>query len=106
MVMAEELNFDDFSKMTVTLELEDDTTLECDVLLVFEENKRRYIAVVPTHQLESEEEADVYFYRLEGMTMDQLALNNIEDEEEYQDVAERFEEIMDEQEFSDMFTEE
>ena len=40
--MAEELNFDDFSKMTVTLDLEDGTALECDVLLVFEENERNY----------------------------------------------------------------
>lgn len=104
--MAEKLNFDDFSKMTVTLDLEDGTALECDVLLVFEENERNYIALVPTQQVENGDEADIYFYRLEGTSTEELAIDNIESDEEYQDVAERFEEIMDEQEFSDILTEE
>lgn len=103
--MAEELNFDDFSEMTVTLDLEDDTKLECDVLLVFRENEKNYVALVPTEQIANDEEADIYFYRLTGTSMDELGIDNIEDDEEYQDVAERFEEIMDEQEFGDILIE-
>lgn len=104
--MKQNINFDDFSEMTVTLELEDDSALECDVVLVFEENGKNYIALTPTEQKEEGEEAEIYFYRLTGASMEELGIDNIEDDEEYQDVAERFEEIMDEQEFSDVLSDE
>ena len=104
--MAEELNFEDFSKMTVTLDLEDDSQLECDVVTVFDENETTYIALAPTEQIAKGEEADIFFYRLNGTTMEELSIENIEDDEEYQDVAERFEEIMDEHEFGDVLMEE
>lgn len=100
--MAEELDFSDFSDMTVTLELEDGSQMECDVVLVFHENDRNYAALMPLGQAEGSKEADLYFYRLTGASMEELGIENIEDDEEYQDVAERFEEIMDEQEFSDI----
>lgn len=106
MDMEEKLNFDDFSDMTVTLELENGSQLECDVVLVFYENGRNYIALMPSEQTVGFEEADLYFYRLTGASMEELGIGNIEDDEEYQEVAERFEEIMDEQEFSDILTEE
>jgi uncharacterized protein YrzB (UPF0473 family) len=102
--MAEKLNFDDFSEMTVTMELEDGSALECDVVLAFDENGRNYVALTPTGQAD-EQEAEIFFYRLTGASMEELGIENIEDDEEYQDVAERFEEIIDEQEFSDVFEE-
>ena len=104
--MEPNFNFEDFSEMTVTLDLEDDSVLECDVVLVFQENNKNYIALTPTEQKEDGEEAEIYFYRLTGASMEELGINNIEDNEEYQDVAERFEEIMDEQEFSDIWPDE
>lgn len=100
--MAEELNFDDFSEMTVTMDLEDGSSLECDVVLVFSDNEKNYIALTPTTQ-EEHTEADIFFYRLTGASLEEFGIENIEDDEEYQDVAERFEEIIDEQEFSDVF---
>lgn len=104
--MEEKLNFEDFSDMSVTLDLEDNTQLECKVVLVFRENNRNYIALMPERQKKDAKETELYFYRLTGASFDELGIDNIEDDEEYQDVAERFEEIMDEQEFSDIFTEE
>jgi len=104
--MAEELlNFDEFSKMTVTLELENDTVIECDVVSVFTENERNYIALTPT-DTQVDGEAEIYFYRLTGTSAEDLSIENIEDDEEYQDAAERFQEVMDEQEFSDILLEE
>ncbi len=104
--MEQKFSFDDFSEMGVTLDLEDGSVMECDVVLVFQENDKNYIALTPTEQSEQGEEAEIYFYRLTGASMNELGIDNIEDNEEYQDVAERFEEIMDEQEFSDIFEDE
>lgn len=95
------LDFDAYSKMTVTLDLDNGSAMECDVVSVFVENDQNYIALTPTGKAE-DGAAEVYFYRLEGASEDELSIGNIEDDEEYQDVAERFEELIDEQEFSDM----
>ncbi len=103
--MEEKLNFEDFSEMTVTLEMENGIQMECDVVLVFCENSRNYIALMPAEQEQGTKETEIYFYRLTGASMDELGIENIEEDEEYQEVAERFEEIMDEQEFSDVFAE-
>jgi uncharacterized protein YrzB (UPF0473 family) len=102
--MVKELNFDDFSEMTVTMDLEDGSALECDVVLAFSENGRNYIALTPSEKPD-QQEAEIFFYRLTGTSMEELGIDNIENDEEYQDVAERFEEIIDEQEFSDVFEE-
>lgn len=103
--MEERLNFEDFSEMTVTLEMEQGGEMECNVVLAFCENDRNYIALRPAEQEQDAKETEIYFYRLTGASMDELGIENIEEDEEYQEVAERFEEIMDEQEFSDILTE-
>lgn len=104
--MEQRINFEELSDMTVTIDLEDGTQMECDVVLVFQENDRNYIAVVPIEQKKEAIEADIYFYRLINVGAEELGIENIEEDEEYYDVAERFEEIMDEQEFSDILIEE
>ena len=87
---------------TVTLTLDDGSTLECVVLTIFEAtNGLEYIAVMP--ESEEDEDGEVYLYRY-GETEDgQPDLKNIESDEEYEIVADAFDEILDEQEFRELF---
>ena len=87
---------------TVTLTLDDGSTLECVVLTIFEaSNGMEYIAVVP--ETAEDEDGEVYLYRY-GETEDgQPDLKNIESDDEYEIVADAFDEILDEQEFRELF---
>ena len=87
---------------TVTLALDDGSTLECVVLTIFEaSNGMEYIAVMP--ETAEDEDGEVYLYRY-GETEDgQPDLKNIESDDEYEIVADAFDEILDEQEFRELF---
>jgi uncharacterized protein YrzB (UPF0473 family) len=87
---------------TVTLTLDDGSTLECVVLTIFEaSNGKEYIAVMP--ETAEDEDGEVYLYRY-GETEDgQPDLKNIESDDEYENVADAFDEILDEQEFRELF---
>ena len=87
---------------TVTLTLDDGSTLECVVLTIFEaSNGLEYIALMP--ESDEDEGGEVYLYRY-GETEDgQPDLTNIESDDEYEIVADAFDEILDEQEFNELF---
>lgn len=100
--MAEELNWDDVDSMTVTLTLEDDSELECEVITVFDFEGQNYIAVVPSEELKAanendEESLSAMLYGLGGANWEEMELLNIDDDL-YEKVAERFEEVMSEDE--------
>ncbi len=100
--MADELDWNDVESMTVTLTLEDNSELDCEVITVFDYEGQNYIAVVPTEELEAADEDDeegvsAMLYRLGGANWDEMELLNIDDAI-YEKVAERFEEVMAEDE--------
>jgi hypothetical protein len=99
MEIFEDALFDDENKSTVTITLEDNTEIECVVLSIFEAGERNYIAVLPEE--ENEEESQVYLYRYEEEDGTPI-LSNIETDEEYEIVADTFDEILDEEEFYEM----
>ena len=87
-------------EMTVTLTLDDGSEIECLVLTIFEAGGRDYIALLPTEGIDAEE-GEVYLYRyteVDGEPDPQ----NIEDDEEYEIVADAFDELLDEQEYDEM----
>ncbi|MEY8338307.1 DUF1292 domain-containing protein [Lachnospiraceae bacterium 62-35] len=87
-------------EMTVTLSLDDGSDLECVVLTIFEAGGKDYIALLPTEGIDAEE-GEVYLYRY--MEKDgQPDLENIEDDEEYEIVADAFDELLDEQEYDEL----
>lgn len=97
---------DDDAEMTITLELEDDTELECAVLAIFPMEDQQYIALTPateSEELELSEESEVFFYRFTEYENQEIELENIEDEDEYDKVAEAFDELLDEQQFDEVF---
>lgn len=87
--------------MTVTLTLDDDSVVECEVITIYEANGKDYIALLPLNENGESESGDVYLYRYmeEG---GEPTLENIEDDDEYEIAADAFDEWMDEQEFEEM----
>lgn len=81
-------------EMTVTLTLDDGSEVECVVLTIFEAGDRDYIALLPTEGAEADE-GEVYLYRYEEDADGNPSLDNIEDDDEYEVVADAFDELLD-----------
>lgn len=91
---------------TVTLTLDDGSEIECAVLAIFPAGDKDYIALVPIEEDETEEEGEVYLYRFEELEDGEINLTNIEDDAEYEVVADAFDELLDSEEFDEMLEEE
>lgn len=88
-------------EMTVTLTLDDGTELECVVLTIFDAGEREYIALLPVEGEEAEE-GEVYLYRYSEDKDGNPTLDNIEDDDEYEVVADAFDQLLDDQEFDEL----
>lgn len=93
---------DEMDDIRVTLEL-DNGEVECRILTIFEAFDQDYIALVPLDDKGNDNAAgDVYIYRYfedeEGLP----SVEYIDDEEEYEAVADRFDELLDEELFDEM----
>ena len=87
--------------MTVTLTLDDNSVVECEVITIYEANGKDYIALLPLNEKGESESGDVYLYRYTEED-GEPNLENIEDDDEYEIAADAFDEWMDEQEFEEM----
>ena len=94
---------DDESDMQVTLSLDDGSEVECTILTIFELEEQNYIALLPLDEDGNEnEEGEVFIYRYFEDEEGNPSLENIEDDEEYEAVADRFDELLDEAAYEDM----
>ena len=100
MADEKELNEEE-QEMTVTLTPDDDTEVECVVLTVFNAGEHEYIALLPMEGADSEE-GEVYLYRYSETEDGTPNLDNIEDDDEYEIVAEAFDELLDAQEYDEL----
>ena len=98
--MAENLNQEN-DEITVTLTLEDDSELECVVLTTLEAAGRQYMALLPITEEGEDEEGEVYLYRYDNSSGSPV-LDNIEDDEEYEAVADMFDQMLDAAEYDEM----
>jgi uncharacterized protein YrzB (UPF0473 family) len=89
---------------SITLSLDDGTELNCIVLDIFSVDEKDYIALQP-EEGESEDD-NVFLYRYIQEDGDEPQLLNIEDDEEFEAVADAFEEMLDSQDLDDMFEDE
>ena len=87
--------------MTVTLTLDDNSVVECEVITIYEADGKDYIALLPLNENGESESGDVYLYRYFEEN-GEPTLENIEDDDEYEIAADAFDEWMDEQEFEEM----
>ena len=99
--MSDEKNLNEEEEMTVTLTLDDDTEVECVVLTIFTAGERDYIALLPMEG-EDSEEGEVYLYRYSETEDGTPVLDNIEDDDEYEIVADAFDEMLDDQEYDEL----
>ena len=95
--MGKQENSNDDEDMFVTLSLDDDSEVECRILTIFEAADQDYIALLPL-----DENGKVYIYRYFEDEDGNPSLDNITDDEEYEIVADRFDELLDEEEFEEM----
>jgi hypothetical protein len=84
---------------TVTLTLDNDETMECLVLTILNAGERQYIALLPLTEDGEPDDADVFLYRYIETPDGEPQLDNIEDDEEYDLAADKFDEWLDTQEF-------
>lgn len=90
--------------MTVTITLDDDTEIECDVVTILTVEEKDYIVVLPkdTNGRFDEDEVWIYGYSENPDDPDEEPqLIYIDDEDEYEKVADAFDEYLDELEFDD-----
>ena len=99
--MADEKNLNEEEEKTVSLTLDDDTEVECVVLTIFTAGERDYIALLPMEG-EDSEEGEVYLYRYSETEDGTPVLDNIEDDDEYEIVADAFDEMLDDQEYDEL----
>lgn len=88
--------------MFVTLDMDDGAQEECRILTIFEVNGKDYIALLPLDEDgEENEEGTVYIYRYLEDADGNPSLENIQSDEEFEAVEERFDELLDEAEFEE-----
>ena len=75
--------------------------IECVVLTIFTAGDRDYIALLPMEG-EDSEEGEVYLYRYSETEDGTPVLDNIEDDDEYEIVADAFDEMLDDQEYDEL----
>ncbi len=82
----------------VTLDFEDGSQKECEILTIFEADGRDYIVLIPTEEEDDEEieEGEIFIYRYHEDEEGNPSLEEIQSEEEYEIVEARFEELLDE----------
>lgn len=92
---------EDCGSATITLTLDNDETVECSILTIYEAAGREYIALLPLDENGKNEDGEVYLYRF---TQENGApvLDNIEDDDEYEAASEGFDEWLDSLEYDEL----
>lgn len=99
----------DAEEMTVDLDLEDGTTVTCAVITILTVSGRDYIVLLPLNETGDNTEGEVWFYRYSENPDDpneEPVLDYIEDDEEYEAVADAFDEYLDAAEFDELVEDE
>ena len=73
----------------ITLEYDDGTELECEMMGVFEADGKEYIALIP-----QDDSDDVYIYGYKEVSEDEFELNDIEDDAEFERAVAVFDQLM------------
>ena len=98
-------NTDEDMEMTVDLSLDDGRNVSCAVVTILEVNSKDYIVLLPLDEDGQSEDGEVWFYGYREDPDDPNAepiLDFIESDEEYEAVADAFDEFLDEAEYEEM----
>lgn len=92
-------------EMTVELELEDGSTVNCAIITILEVQQKDYIVLLPLDEKGNNDDGEVWFYRYKEDENDpdkEPELEFIEEDDEYDMVADAFDEFLDNQEFEEI----
>ena len=105
--MANQKDYED-EEMTVELELEDGTNVNCAVITILTVEDKDYIVLLPLNEKGENEDGEVWFYGYSENPDDpneEPELLYIADDEEYDKVADAFDEYLDNCEFDEIVEE-
>jgi len=105
--LVTENNYDD-EEMTIELELDDGSVVNCAIITILTVEEKDYIALLPLDENGDNTEGEVWLYGYSENPDDpdeEPALSFIDDEGEYDKVVEAFDEYLDEQEFDELVPE-
>ncbi|MCC8044538.1 MAG: DUF1292 domain-containing protein [Clostridiales bacterium] len=86
---------------TITLTLDDDSEVECQVVTMYEAAGKHYIALLPLDENGRNFDGEVYIYRYHSENGIPV-LENIEDDDEYEAASDGFDEWLDSQEYDEL----
>ena len=94
--------------MTLTLTFEDDLVVECEIVAVFPVNGKEYMALLPVEEVEGIDPEELFIYRYIPTDDDSedVQLESIEDDDEYEAVADAFDQLLAEEDFNELIDDE
>ena len=82
-------------EFTITLTFDNDVSVECAIIAIFPANNRNYIALLPITEVEGLDMEEVLLYRYSTIgSKDSIKLDLIESNDEYNTVADTFDELV------------
>jgi uncharacterized protein YrzB (UPF0473 family) len=90
-----------YTEDTITLLLDEGKEVECDILAIYDVNGQFYAALMPHTPVEGYEDGEYFIYRYQS-DGENVELSNIESDEEWEIAEDKFEELLDEEEFNNM----
>ena len=90
-----------YTEDTITLFLDEGKEVECDILAIFSVKNQFYAALMPQTPVDGYEEGEYFLYRYSS-DGDNIELSDIESDEEWEAAEDKFEELLDEEEFNSM----
>ena len=105
--MAKHNAYED-EEMTVELELMDGTVVNCAIITIIPVREKDYIVLLPLNEKSENEDGEVWFYRYSENPDDpneEPVLDYIDDDDEYEAVADAFDEYLDNCEFDELVDE-
>ena len=92
-------------EMTVTLDLENGSSVTCAIVTILPVNKKDYIVLLPLNEDGENHDGLVWFYRYfenEADPNEEPVLEYIDDDDEYDMVSDAFDEYLDNAEFDEL----
>ncbi len=105
--MAKHNDFES-EEMTLTLDLDDGTSVTCAVITILTVEEKDYIVVLPLDENGENTDGEVWFYRYSENPDDpneEPQLGYIDDDDEYETVVDAFDEYLDNCEFDEVVDE-
>ena len=99
----------DDEEMTVELELDDGQMVNCAIITILTVDKKDYIVLLPLDEDGNNDDGEVWFYRYsenEDNPNAEPELSYIDDDDEYENVADAFDEYLDTVEFDEIVADE